>query len=55
MRELSALGPVKGIAISGFGSDKDMSQSRDAGFDRHLVKPVPVDRVVDAIQTLVSD
>jgi PAS domain S-box-containing protein len=54
MRELSAAGPVKGIAISGFGSDKDVSLSQEAGFDRHLVKPVPVDRVVDAVQSLVA-
>src|SRR5262245_64242319 len=46
MRELSRAGPVKGIAISGFGSEKDVSQSREAGFDRHLVKPVAVERVV---------
>jgi PAS domain S-box-containing protein len=55
MRELSAAGPVKGIAISGFGSEKDVRQSREAGFDRHLVKPVVIERMVDAIQSLVSD
>src|SRR5262245_8793040 len=55
MRELSAAGPVKGIAISGFGSEKDVSQSRDAGFDCHLVKPVAIERVVDAIHSLVSE
>jgi CheY-like chemotaxis protein len=53
MRELSAAGPVKGIAISGFGSEKDVRQSREAGFDRHLVKPVVIERVVDAIQSLI--
>ncbi len=32
------------IAVTGYGSDDDRSRSRDAGFDRHMVKPVdPVD------------
>ena len=28
------------IAITGWGGDTDRQLSRDAGFDRHLVKPV---------------
>lgn len=28
------------IALSGYGRDDDLLQSREAGFDRHLVKPV---------------
>jgi CheY-like chemotaxis protein/two-component sensor histidine kinase len=32
------------IAVTGYGSDADRCRSREAGFDRHLVKPVdPVD------------
>lgn len=31
---------LKIIAITGWGSDEDRARSRDAGFDRHLVKPV---------------
>lgn len=31
---------VKGIALSGFGSDEDLRRSRDAGFEHHLIKPV---------------
>ena len=28
------------IALSGYGQDDDRRQSRQAGFDRHLTKPV---------------
>lgn len=54
MRELSVERPVKGIAMSGFGSEKDVERSLEAGFLRHLVKPVDVHRVVDAIQALAG-
>jgi len=29
------------VALTGYGRDEDRSSSRDAGFDHHLVKPVP--------------
>lgn len=31
------------VAITGWGQEKDREQAREAGFDRHLVKPVNVD------------
>jgi CheY-like chemotaxis protein len=52
MRELSAEHPVKGIAMSGFGTDTDVRRSREAGFHTHLVKPVDVHRVAEAIDAL---
>jgi two-component system CheB/CheR fusion protein len=27
-------------AVSGYGSEDDRQQSKEAGFDRHLVKPI---------------
>ena len=35
-----AEGPIKGVAITGFGTDEDIRRSKEAGFDFHLVKPV---------------
>jgi PAS domain S-box-containing protein len=32
--------PIKAIAITGFGTEKDFRRSKEAGFDSHLVKPV---------------
>lgn len=42
MEEMRAGGHVKGIALSGYGMDLDVAQSRQAGFGTHLVKPVDV-------------
>ena len=35
-----AIGPIKLIAISGYGQAADRRRSRDAGIDQHLTKPV---------------
>ena len=35
-----AEGPIKAVAITGFGTDEDIRRSKQAGFDFHLVKPV---------------
>jgi len=37
------------IALSGYGQEKDIQESRDAGFSAHLVKPVNPDRLMEAI------
>ncbi|MBS0658133.1 MAG: response regulator [Verrucomicrobia bacterium] len=38
------------IALSGYGMAEDMQKSRDAGFRHHLVKPVDVQKLEEAIQ-----
>ncbi|HXI57861.1 MAG TPA: ATP-binding protein [Polyangia bacterium] len=37
------------VALTGYGQPDDIARSRAAGFDRHLVKPVAVDSLVQAI------
>lgn len=37
------------LAISGYGRLADQERSREAGFDAHLVKPVDLDMLTDAI------
>jgi PAS domain S-box-containing protein len=54
MRELSAERGVKGIAISGFGADEDLQLSEDAGFHAHLLKPIDVRKLDEAIRTVFS-
>ena len=49
MRALRARRPVKAIALSGFGTEKDVQEATDAGFMMHLTKPVDVGRLLDAI------
>ena len=50
MQKITALHPVKGIAMSGFGMDEDIKRSREAGFSDHLVKPVDIIQLDQAIR-----
>jgi signal transduction histidine kinase/ActR/RegA family two-component response regulator len=40
MRTVQSLRPIPGICLSGYGSARDLKESRDAGYCCHLVKPV---------------
>ncbi|MDB6137158.1 MAG: Two-component system, NtrC family, sensor kinase [Verrucomicrobiaceae bacterium] len=40
---------VRAIALSGFGMEEDIRQSLKAGFAHHLIKPVPVARLLKVI------
>ena len=51
MRELRDKG-LRGIALSGFGSEHDISKARAAGFSEHLTKPINFDRLEEAIRNL---
>ena len=42
MTEVKRTRPVKGVALTGFGTDDDIRRSKEAGFDFHLIKPVDV-------------
>ncbi|MGJ7917135.1 ATP-binding protein [Massilia sp. LXY-6] len=37
------------IALSGYGQEQDLQRSREAGFDRHLVKPVDIGELMQAL------
>ncbi len=37
------------IALSGWGQQEDLNKSRSAGFDRHFVKPVDIDALMQVI------
>ena len=55
MQELSATRGLRGIALSGFGMENDVSRARAAGFSEHLTKPINFDRLDEAIQVLLSE
>jgi CheY-like chemotaxis protein len=40
------------VAVSGYGQAEDQRQSREAGFDRHLVKPVDLAELQEIVRTL---
>ncbi len=50
MREIKQRYGLKGIALSGFGMDTDLHDSSEAGFDCHLVKPVPLEELEAAVR-----
>ena len=50
MRELSDRYGLSGIALSGYGMDEDVRKSHEAGFRRHLTKPIDVRALEDAIR-----
>ncbi len=55
IQELRATRPVAGIALSGHGSSDDIQLSRSAGFAFHLVKPVDLSALEEAIEEATSD
>lgn len=55
MAELRAIKPgLIGIALSGYGMEEDLARSRAAGFRAHLVKPITIEMLEDAIARVLS-
>ena len=54
MREIKASQPMAGIAMSGFGAEEDLRQSREAGFFDHLTKPIDLTRLDNAIKSATA-
>jgi two-component system CheB/CheR fusion protein len=50
MRELGRRYSLKGIALSGYGMEEDVRKSLEAGFEKHLTKPVSLQILRTAIQ-----
>ena len=55
MQELRAKNSLPGIALSGFGTENDINKARAAGFSEHLTKPINVDRLDEAIRSLLVE
>ena len=54
MRRLLERGPIRGIALTGFGMDEDVKETRAAGFVHHLTKPVSVEDLESAIDRVMK-
>lgn len=54
IQRLQIDGPVKGIALSGFGMHADVESCRAAGFMEHLTKPIKFDDLRRAINRVCS-
>jgi CheY-like chemotaxis protein len=42
MRELAGRYGLRGIALSGYGMEADIQKSHEAGFEKHLTKPIDI-------------
>lgn len=51
METFRARGGKAGIAISGFGQKDDIRRSAEAGFSKHLIKPIEMPTLIKALQT----
>ncbi|WP_406694136.1 CHASE3 domain-containing protein [Singulisphaera sp. Ch08] len=54
IRQLSANRVLPAIALTGFGMQEDIRQSREAGFRAHLTKPIDFARLVSAIRQVAN-
>ncbi len=45
---------IKGIALSGFGMEEDLRRSREAGFARHLTKPINLQTLQQTIDEVLT-
>lgn len=55
MTELRAMQPdLPGIALSGYGMEEDLIRSRAAGFAIHLIKPITIGKLGEAIARISS-
>ena len=52
IREDPSLNNTQLIAVSGYGQEEDQQRSREAGFDRHLTKPVEFDELQRLLEVL---
>jgi two-component system, chemotaxis family, CheB/CheR fusion protein len=53
MRQIRAAHPnVQGVALSGYGAESDIEKSRAAGFIGHLIKPISIESLNDALEKL---
>jgi CheY-like chemotaxis protein len=53
MRELHAAYGLRGIALSGYGTEEDVLRSTQVGFIAHLVKPVDVQELRRTLRRLI--
>jgi len=54
LRQLPGCTDCALVAVSGYGQEQDRRLSREAGFDAHLVKPVPPDLLVETIARVAN-
>jgi CheY-like chemotaxis protein len=54
MRSIRQTRPLRGVALSGYGTEADIRASQEAGFSAHLTKPVVFDHLLATIQQVTA-
>lgn len=54
LREVRSLYPIRGLAVTGYGTARDLLRCVEAGFDAHLVKPVGLEDVREALAAITT-
>lgn len=54
MRQLRARTEVPGIALSGYGMENDIEESRKSGFKYHVTKPVSFERLKSVVAEVAA-
>jgi PAS domain S-box-containing protein len=54
MRELTRRYGLKGIALSGYGMEEDLRRSEEAGFEKHLTKPISLESLQAVIREVTG-
>jgi two-component system CheB/CheR fusion protein len=55
MRYLKTRGNIRGIALTGFGQDEDITNARTAGFDTHITKPIKIQVLHETILKTMAE
>jgi CheY-like chemotaxis protein len=53
MRQVRQTRRIPGIAISGYGMEEDIQKSFASGFGNHLLKPIRIEQLDQAIRQVV--
>ncbi|HKI01863.1 MAG TPA: ATP-binding protein [Thermoanaerobaculia bacterium] len=54
LRQDPLLGTAALFAVSGYGQEEDRQRSREAGFDRHLLKPLDFEEIQNLLAAVVA-
>lgn len=55
MRQLLDRQSIRGIALTGYGSENDLRRTREAGFSAHLTKPIDFRALETAIRSVAEE
>jgi CheY-like chemotaxis protein len=55
LRASGSIGPLRLIAVTGYGQDSDRERARRAGFDAHMAKPVTLEALLQLVDGQAAD